>query len=59
MYIKSVCAWCGRLLSITEYDSGTKDEWRTSHSICLECRDKVIKDTDQFFCKRIRNLARN
>jgi hypothetical protein len=59
MFIKSVCAWCGRLLSITEYESGEKDEVRISHSICPECKEKVLEDTGHFFSRRTRILARN
>ena len=59
MYVRSVCAWCGRLMSITEYDSGDKDDWRTSYSICPECREKLLENLEYAFCRRIRVLLMN
>ena len=59
MYIKSVCAWCGRVLSITEYATGDKDAWSISHAICQECKVKVLEDIGHFFSKRTRIRARN
>jgi len=59
MFIKSVCAWCGRELTVTEYAEGKKDEWRISHSICHRCKDKFIEEARHFFSKQTQVLARN
>ena len=37
--MKIICAWCNTVLGEKE----PFDEDSTSHSICLKCKDKVLK----------------
>ena len=56
MYLKIVCAWCGKFIGIKEGGNGTKE---ISHSICCECARKVEKDAEAFLkSNKIKELER-
>jgi len=40
--VKSICAWCGRLLKVVEFD------WQppggVTHGICEECKQRLLEE---------------
>lgn len=40
MSIKTICAWCGKLIK----DGPTDKDGKVSHGICPECAEKVTKN---------------
>jgi hypothetical protein len=59
MKVEVVCAWCNRLMAVRETQAESNDRCIVSHSICPECKEKVLKDTDHLFCRRMRVLLQN
>jgi hypothetical protein len=49
MYLRVVCAWCGRFLRIKEVEDTDKPTLPVTHSICLECKWKLEEEVEQFF----------
>ena len=47
-----VCAWCGKLLRIEEYDSGNKNKHAISHAICECCKARVQREADELTEKK-------
>ena len=52
-----VCAWCGKLLRIKEYDGGDSKH-AISHSICECCKARVQGEADEFFAKKPETIFR-
>ncbi len=44
MYIDVVCSWCNKRLSTKVIGDGIYDKLRVTHSICPECKDKVMME---------------
>jgi uncharacterized protein YlaI len=47
MYLKVVCAWCGRLTGTKEVEDTDKPTLPITHSICPECSQKLEEETQQ------------
>ena len=45
MYLEVVCAWCGKHMGNKEVDATDESTLRITHSICSECKVKVLEET--------------
>lgn len=43
MYLKVVCAWCGKFMGIKECEGSNEGHMLISHSMCPDCRRKLNK----------------
>jgi hypothetical protein len=43
VFLKIVCAWCGRFMGIKRAEDATLP---ISHSICCECKRKLEQETE-------------
>jgi hypothetical protein len=59
MKVEVVCAWCNRLIAVRETQAESDDRSIVSHSICPECRDRLLGNLEYAFCRRIRVLLTN
>jgi hypothetical protein len=59
MRLETVCAWCNRLIAVREAQVENEGQCIVSHSICPECRDKLLGNLEYAFCRRIRVLLMN
>lgn|GEM_PF-998272 len=46
MYLKVVCAWCGRLMRFKEIPESDEPRLPISHSICPECRENLEREIE-------------
>ena len=49
MYLKVVCAWCGRSMRIKEVEDSYPPNLPITHSICPDCKRKLEEEIEQFF----------
>jgi hypothetical protein len=47
MYLKVICAWCGRFMGVKEVENTDKPILPITHSICPECRQKLEEEAEQ------------
>ena len=47
MYLKVICAWCGKFMGIKECEGSNEGRMPISHSICPDCRRKVSEEIDE------------
>lgn len=55
MFIKIICAWCGKFMGIKEAE---KASLSISHAICCECSQKLVEEMEARLelNQRIQNL---
>jgi hypothetical protein len=55
VFIKIICAWCGKFMGIKEAE---KASLLISHAICCECSQKMLKEVEERLelNQRIQNL---
>ena len=55
VFIRIVCAWCGRFMGIKEAENATLP---ISHGICCECSRKLVEEVEERLeqNQRIQNL---
>ena len=46
MYLEIVCSWCGKHMGNKEADETDDPTLCISHSICPECKTKVISEIE-------------
>ena len=56
MYLKVVCSWCSKFIRIKENKGSNKGTPLISHSICPDCKRKVIEEAEQVFPAEIHSL---
>ena len=44
MFLKIVCAWCGRFMGIKKVENVTLP---VSHSICCKCKERLLAEADE------------
>ena len=44
MFLKIVCAWCGRFMGVKKAESATLP---VTHSICCKCKERLLAEADQ------------
>ena len=49
MYLKVICSWCGKHMGNKKADETDDPTLRITHSICLECKAKVLEETEEIF----------
>ena len=59
MYLKVVCAWCGKLIGVKHYKDCEEDTGTISHSICPVCKRKVLMDIEKPISQHTRPLVNN
>jgi hypothetical protein len=47
MYLKVVCAWCGKFLGIKPGGAPAMARLPVSHGICCKCKDRLLAEADQ------------
>ena len=47
MYIKVICAWCGKFLGIKPAGISGEPRLPISHGICCQCRIKLLKEAEE------------
>ena len=55
MFIKIICAWCGKFMGIKEAENASLP---ISHAICCECSQKLVEEMEARLelNQRIQNL---
>ena len=46
MYLKVICAWCGKFMGIKECEGSNEGRMLISHSICPNCKRKVMEEAE-------------
>jgi hypothetical protein len=46
VYLKVICAWCGKLMGIKEAENVN---FPITHGICCKCKQKVLAEADESF----------
>ena len=59
MRVEVVCAWCNRLITVRQYQGENEGRCIVSHSICPECRERLLENLEYAFCRRMRILLMN
>jgi len=49
MFMEIKCAWCGKFLGTKECEGQIDKNYRISHGICPECKEKVMREMDEDF----------
>ena len=49
MKLKIVCSWCSRSMGQKDCDSVPKGLKHITHSICPECKEKVMQEIEEDF----------
>lgn len=47
MYLKVVCAWCGKFMGIKKCEESSEGRMLISHSICPDCKRKVMEEAEE------------
>ena len=47
MYLKVICAWCGKFLGTKSAGTAEEQRFRISHGICSECKTKVLEEAEE------------
>ena len=47
MYLKVICAWCGKFIRMKECEGSGVNTLPISHSICPACARKLEKETEE------------
>lgn len=47
MYLKVVCAWCGKFLGIKPAETTGMPRLPVTHGICCKCKDKLLAEADE------------
>ncbi len=56
MYLRVICAWCGKFIRIKENKDLNKGTSLISHSICPVCKRKVREEAEQVFTTETHSL---
>jgi hypothetical protein len=59
MAIKVICAWCGEWMGLKPSGKKDGDSGLVSYSICLICKKKVMKETEQYLKETTANHENN
>ncbi len=59
MCITIKCAWCGLSMGNKECEGQIDKAYRISHSICPECKEKVMREIDEGFVQNPNNQNQN
>jgi len=46
MFLKIVCAWCGRFLGVKEAVGPQRPQLSITHTICCQCKRKLEEETE-------------
>ena len=49
MYFKIICSWCQRLMGTKKWKGIIHEGLDITHSICPECKEKVMREMDEDF----------
>jgi hypothetical protein len=47
MYLKVVCAWCGKFLGIKSAGVPGIPKLSVTHGICCKCKEKALAEADE------------
>ena len=47
MYLKIVCAWCGKFLGIKSSEPTGIPRLPVTHGICCKCKEKLLAEADE------------
>ena len=47
MYLKVVCAWCGKFLGIKPSEATGIPRLPVTHGICCKCKERLLAEADQ------------
>jgi hypothetical protein len=47
VYLKVVCAWCGKFMGIKSADIPGIPRLPITHGICCKCKDKLLAEADE------------
>jgi len=47
MFLKIVCAWCGRFLGIKDAGCPGIRKLPVTHGICCKCKEKLLAEADE------------
>jgi len=49
MYLKIICSWCQKFMGTKKCESLIHEGLDITHSICPECKEKVMREMDEDF----------
>ena len=49
MYLKIICSWCQKFMGTKKCEGLNHEDLDITHSICLECEEKVMREMDEYF----------
>lgn len=55
MPLKIICSWCGKYMGTKDAEGLSDEAPRISHSICTECRERVLKETEELLINNPNN----
>ena len=49
MYLKRICSYCQKFMGTKKCESLINEGLDITHSICAECKEKVVQEIDEAF----------
>ena len=59
MYLKIICSWCQRFMGTKKCEGLNHEGLDITHSICLECKEKVMRKMDKDFVQNPNDKTQN
>jgi hypothetical protein len=55
MKLKIICSWCQKFMGTKKCESRSLEGLDITHSICPECKEKVMREIDEDFAQNPNN----
>jgi hypothetical protein len=59
MYIKIICSWCQKFMGTKKCEGRFHEDLDITHSICPECKEKVMREMDEDFVQNPNDKNQN
>lgn len=59
MYLKIICSWCQKFMGTKKYEGLNQKGLDITHSICLECKEKVMREMEEDFVQNPNDKNQN
>ncbi len=59
MYLKIICSWCQKFMGTKKCEGLNHGGLDITHSICPECKEKVMREMDEDFVQNPNNQNQN
>ena len=59
MYIKIICSWCQKFMGTKKSEGVIHKGLDITHSICPECKEKVMREMDEDFVQNPNDKTQN